>query len=787
MLQHHEGVDEDDGEYLPTLSHITVLQRDELTCMGSSTLGGGVAGRYGCFSSAHTEIDRSSEGDERSFIVYKRRRVEQNISQLAGEIVEESNRGQVVERPIPKLVTSLGELADSVHRQFLWLRRSRRSPTDIAQRLANDRRVGVYPSIACINEVVRNLFASQNIHSALDFIDELLATFPYDDAQHTLLDTDVVGEDNPRPLVTLLFSNNKTRQPIPLSTILLIIDSLCQERQFVVAAQVALFYNALQDSSLGDLTTDKTRACIPRTVWERMIDGLEEGPTSSVVGLAYSQNRSTAVGLVRDIFEVVLSGQVNNASTSRVLSERRILRHVEIELQQGEVFEALELLDREVLTAVHKHTDDLMAPTPLGNILSTAVLRACHELSTQCVSSWFASPIAPVIARIVLTAATRRASLAPNAMLTVIDAAVKTPDGAPFAIHVWLHLITSHLSEATSDFTCVVKATLRVVTAVCTATESSTTWTTFHGHFYHGCGADDFLRAIAQDVVVLEATHRSVAVALYRSFLAYCVRVAESSLTVSTTQAASFLSLSVDCLSRLLAIAPNESLRDAVIQVALLMARWTLDSDASLGRIVRNPRPSPLSEFDRTALSCVLDKEGTAAHASKLRLDAAYESPLDVLISKQCIPSPQAYLVLADAEALHWVASTPERRTAFSAMLSKYDASCGGRLLVPFDVLSGFSYSDEGDAKLLSWMGSLARTGATWLTILPYSLSLITINTQRGAGDSVLWTALQLRDEVKHPKVLLVSGSAARRARSQELQLKPVVAVEELLTKLGVK
>ncbi|CUF43196.1 Hypothetical protein, putative, partial [Bodo saltans] len=186
--------DDDDVSNSMIIPHLCVLDAEALGCHGATTvppesflsssvpgsivLGGGPAGRYCCFTSISTELEpRSSASptsthgggqrhqnsslchdiDDRSFCIHKRRRIEQyhyhqliSAATVAGcgymgadeTILDDMCRGSSganVERPVPKLVRTVGEAADAVQRQYLWLCRATRSPADIAHRLASDR------------------------------------------------------------------------------------------------------------------------------------------------------------------------------------------------------------------------------------------------------------------------------------------------------------------------------------------------------------------------------------------------------------------------------------------------------------------------------------------------------------------------------------------------------------------------------------------------------------------------------------------------------------------------
>ncbi|CUF43438.1 Hypothetical protein, putative [Bodo saltans] len=426
--------DDDDVSNSMIIPHLCVLDAEALGCHGATTvppesflsssvpgsivLGGGPAGRYCCFTSISTEMEpRSSASptsthgggqrhqnstslcpdiDDRSFCIHKRRRIEQyhyhqliSAATVAGcgymgadeTILDDMCRGSSgvnVERPVPKLVRTVGEAADAVQRQYLWLCRATRSPADIAHRLASDRRVGVYPSLACINAVIRNLCSTSTMAAAaqavtqpsqaagtstssssassqpkpmglgsaaaastvaalLDFVDELIVTFPSSyrtnssvehannddgDERDAAVTTSTVAEDTSSVMISILpaphalnhinspttttnsiltardlfaastavGSPTATRAPIHISTANLILQQLKAAKHFVAATEFALFY---QRTLLGDTTVVTSRNCkgdrnldpsglfVSAAMWSDLVDGLED-PSSDV-------------------------------------------------------------------------------------------------------------------------------------------------------------------------------------------------------------------------------------------------------------------------------------------------------------------------------------------------------------------------------------------------------------------------------------------------------------------------------------------------------------------------
>jgi hypothetical protein len=217
---------------------------------------------------------------------------------------------------------------------------------------------------------------------------------------------------------------------------------------------------------------------------------------------------------------------------------------------------------------------------------------------------------------------------------------------------------------------------------------------------------------------------------------------------------------------------------------------------------------------DAAAFCAVLNKVGGAVDTTVSKYlpltlgfhrEKAARTLREVLSASKCIAMKETYVVVADAAALRFIASTSERRNAFAAMLAKYDATCGGRLVIPFQELHDLSHSgscadeeeENGRREAVTWLGSLARTGCTWLLLLPMSTcttfvtSLVPVAADGVHAPIVASAALEVSFTLKqimgHAKVLFVCGSeGARIAAAEQLYQKPVVLAAELMSKLLV-
>ncbi|KAF8279250.1 hypothetical protein C3747_257g32 [Trypanosoma cruzi] len=161
------------------------------------------------------------------------------------------------------------------------------------------------------------------------------------------------------------------------------------------------------------------------------------------------------------------------------------------------------------------------------------------------------------------------------------------------------------------------------------------------------------------------------------------------------------------------------------------------------------------------------------------------ERALSVLLD-----SPQVYSTVLDVSAVCALAESLALAEAFVKMMNGYAAKSGALAFVPFDVCAAIQLTDGGRQLLLSWLAN-----HRWLIMLPLSFTLQRLT---GVTSSAMSISPSLRQQpciflfyalrrVGHAKAAFVTAASPAAELAKAEGVHPVITVEELKTRLGLR
>lgn len=806
--------------------------------------------RYRSFSSAHETIDRICEGDARSFCLQKKRRLEGGveIGSADGIQIEESNRSGAVVRPLPKVLQSREDVAEAQYRQFLWLCRRSRTPTEIWQRLENDRRIGVFPSLAATNAIVKNLLA-QNRNHVLNFLDEMIVTFPFDwGLVHSL--------QSPR-------SSDAKQRAIHPSTYRVIIDGLLETKLFSCAARVAVNAVSMNPSN---------RSLISLETWRLIVDGLQsvtaqpstlpairDAESSRInsargddgLGNLMTKKATTAdqssdegsqtfadrVELTSFIFECVGEAlrpnermMTNDSPTPlrcllqlsllEIFGERRLLRHIQCLLQSSARDAAAtafrffsqqflrcsepSVMNLAAISAAAAASKDASSSVPLvllGSVLSSIIVGLVREAPPP--DEWESGcNILPKWLRCIVSyAATRGAPLSQEAHELSIQLFVALR--SPLAFAEYLTMCQQQGADPTLDLELLpCSASLSAVVAVTTLAASEGQ---LHGKWNDALAAagGDSVDGACATLFVLHVMVKYWATlsdnnsdGVRRVFSNILVMLPRDMQSQSHKSDGLLIAAFIAFVGKMLSAARTD-VRGTVEELLLVARSVSVELCAACRE--------HLQSHDSLVL-CNYVEHGIAENAKRYAVASPFSAPPSadahsaaVSFLRSLIPHADTYVIVTDAAALCDVSRAPERAAAFTSWLQKYECTAAGaRLIVPLEVLaelrqmSDASTQNSDAAAALLFLASLVRRGSRWMKVVPFSLAVAVAGAaaSNAAGytsfcqQAVVAWMRHVKVDFGHNKVILATQDPATSVLAASMQLKPVVMMGDLLKKM---